>query len=361
MKKQSNISIFLTGSRFIPFDEPDAVYRFSHLVGELKKSGLNSSLNPESDWLISINHNMKDYQKFISNGGTPNRAILLRDEPISVFPAQFKSEVENLYSLVLTPGLRKELSGEFGFIPWPYESNANPNDPKTSDQKLIFEKLAKNKIDSFAEWSSRENQATIISANKVSAKKSNFYSFRRKIAHQSAELNLSIYGDLWNSSMLKKIRHRLAVLFFSIRTNGGFSIRSIYGNLHWRYESHGTVENKFETLLNSKFSIVLENSDTTISEKLFDAIIAGCVPIYFGPKLDSVGLPQNIAFQCKPDINSYSNLMKNLSSEEIEAVRQCGQKFIWGKDFKEIWSHEKVNSYMHNLILAQISNLNTIK
>jgi hypothetical protein len=356
MKKQLKCSVFVTGSRFIPFHEPSGIYRFSHLFNELKKSGLNLSHDPKSDWLISINHNKKEYQRFISNGGSANRAILLRDEPVSVFPMQFKNAIEKLYLLVLTPGLCKELSSQSFFIPWPYESNANPNKPEISDQFLIYENLSKNMIESMAEWNLRENYATVISANKVSSKKSIYYDLRRKIAHQSRELNVLVYGDLWNSGLLRKIRHRVAVLFFAVRNKSAFSIRSVYGNLHWRYNSHGPVENKFKTLLNSKFSIVLENSDTTISEKIFDAIIAGCVPVYFGPKLDSVGLPKDIAFECDPEINSFVNLMKDLSPQQIENVRISGQKFIRSRDFKEIWLQEKVNSYLHEVILLKMNS-----
>ena len=354
MKKPVNISICIAGSRHIPFDRPDQVYRFSQLLDSLRNSGYSLSTDPLSDWLISINHSKTAYRKFISAGGSAQRAILLRDEPVSVFPSQFETHVENLYSLVLTPGLTKYLSKKTYFIPWPYEINANPNTPKKTDSDVLAQIQANGFDVTLNEWTSRENHTVVISSNKVSPKKSVFHEFRRVLAHNAQELNIRIYGDLWGGNLKKKVNHRLGVLAFAIRSRSRISIRSIYGHLHWRYQSCGPVDNKFDVLLNSKMSIVLENSNSTVSEKIFDVILAGCVPIYVGPNLLSIELPDDIAIQCEPDIDSLSHLLKTLSDESIELMRQRGQNFIRSDKFKTVWSSEGVNSQLYNLIVQQI-------
>ena len=354
MKKPVNISICITGSRHIPFDRPDQVYRFSLLLDSLRNSGYSLSADPKSDWLISINHNKAAYRKFISAGGSAQRAILLRDEPVSVFPSQFENHVESLYSQVLTPGLSKELSRRTFFIPWPYEINANPNTPKKSDSDVLSQIQANGFGISLNEWALREHHIVVISSNKVSPKKSVFHDFRRVLAHNAQELNVKIYGDLWSDDLKKKINHRLGVLAFAIRNRSKISIRSIYGDLHWRYQSCGPIDNKFDVLLNSKMSIVLENSDSTVSEKLFDVIVAGCVPIYVGPSLLSIDLPDDIAIQCEPNIDSLTYILKTLSDESIELMRQRGQNFIRSDKFKTIWSSEGVNSHLYDLIVQQI-------
>ena len=320
----------------------------------MSRSGFRLNIDPKSDWLISVNHNQAEYQRFISNGGVASRAILLRDEPVSVFPAQFSSKIEKLYSLVLTPGLRKELSGKSFFIPWPYESNANPNTPKYSDLNMLSQQLLESSSTSLDKWLLRRNHIVVISSNKVSTKKSVFHEFRRMVGHEAEKLGLLIYGDLWSSSLKDKIKHRVGVLVFGLRSRSSISLVSIYGKLHWRYRSCGAVEDKFEVLLNSRISVVLENSDTTISEKLFDSIIAGCVPIYAGPKLSNVELPEDIALQCAPDIATLSNLINNTSKEQIEMVRQRGQNFIRSEEFKSNWSSEAVNKFLCSLILEHI-------
>lgn len=354
MKKPVNISICITGSRHIPFDRPDQVYRFSHLLNSLRNSGYSLSADPKSNWLISINHNKAAYRKFISAGGSAQRAILLRDEPVSVFPSQFETHVESLYSQVLTPGLSKELSRTTFFIPWPYEINANPNTPKKTDSDLLSQIQANGFGISLNEWALREHHIVVISSNKVSPKKSVFHDFRRVLAHNAQELNVKIYGDLWSDDLKKKINHRLGVLAFAIRNRSKISIRSIYGDLHWRYQSCGPIDNKFDVLLNSKMSIVLENSNSTVSEKLFDVIVAGCVPIYVGPSLLSIDLPDDIAIQCEPNIDSLTYILKTLSDESIELMRQRGQNFIRSDKFKTIWSSEGVNSHLYDLIVQQI-------
>lgn len=355
--EQTNISICIAGSRHVPFDRQDQVYRFSPLLDSLRKTGYLLSRDPKSDWLICINHNKTAYRKFISAGGSAQRAILLRDEPVSVFPSQFETHVENLYSLVLTPGLSKNLSRNNFFIPWPYEVNANPNTPSKTDSDVFSQIQAKNYSDTLNDWAAREKHIVIISSNKVSPKKSVFHEFRRAVAHNAHEFNAQIYGDLWSVGLKKKLIHRLGVLVFAIRNRSRISFRSIYGNLHWRYQSCGSVDNKFDVLLNSRMSIVLENSNSTVSEKIFDVIIAGCVPIYVGPKLSSIELPEDLAIQCEPDIDSLRNLLQNLSEERVEMVRQSGQDFIQSHGFKTIWSSEGVNSQLYNLILQQMKSI----
>ena len=356
MIKQTDISICIAGSRHIPFDRPDQVYRFSQLLDSLRKTGYLLSRDPKSDWLISINHNKTAYRKFISAGGSSQRAILLRDEPVSVFPSQFETHVENLYSLVLTPGLSKDLSRKTFFIPWPYEVNANPNTPSKTDSAVFTQIQTKGFDDTLNEWATRENHIVVISSNKVSPKKSVYHEFRRAVAHNAQEFNAQIYGDLWSGDLKKKFIHRLGVLIFAIRNRSSISFKSIYGNLHWRYQSCGSVDNKFDILLNSKMSIVLENSNSTVSEKIFDVIIAGCVPIYVGPKLLSIELPEDLAIQCEPDIDSLNHLLQTLSDEHVEIVRERGQDFIQSDTFKTIWSSEGVNSQLYNLILHQMKS-----
>jgi hypothetical protein len=312
---------------------------------------------PESDWLICINHNEVIYQDFIFAGGSADRAILLRDEPMSIFPSQFESRVEKLYSLVLTPGMTRELSGMDTFIPWPYESNANPNVPKKTDVDILQQVLSKSFPISQEVWNSRENEIVLISSNKVSPKKSLFHEFRRLVAHNAQTYNILVYGELWDANLKRKVVHRLAVLLFAIRNRSSVSIRSVYGNLHWKYKTYGAVDNKFDVLVRCKISIVLENSDTTISEKLFDSILAGCVPIYIGPKLSSVELPDNIALECEPKIDSLFLLLDSLSSEQLEHVRLKGQDFIQSDCFKHVWSSAAVNSSLSNLIRDHLERL----
>lgn len=66
----------------------------------------------------------------------------------------------------------------------------------------------------------------------------------------------------------------------------------------WRNNIGGAVENKHSWLQNYKFNICFENSSYPgyLTEKLFDAYNAGCIPIYWGDTSLRIGIEsaQNI-------------------------------------------------------------------
>ena len=53
-----------------------------------------------------------------------------------------------------------------------------------------------------------------------------------------------------------------------------------------------------------KFALVIENELSYMSEKLFDAFFAGCIPIYIGPDIAHYGIPKGLVIQCKPTVTS---------------------------------------------------------
>lgn len=82
----------------------------------------------------------------------------------------------------------------------------------------------------------------------------------------------------------------------------------------------GTVESKYETMKNYRFSISYENIKNTngyISEKIFDSFIAGCVPIYWGAKAVTDQIPKG-CFIDQREFDNYEELykfMKNMDEK----------------------------------------------
>lgn len=99
---------------------------------------------------------------------------------------------------------------------------------------------------------------TMITAKKKSNHPLSLYSAREKIIHffeQNAPENFDLYGHSWNTQEFPSYK--------------------------------GTTVSKIDTLKNYKFCICYENMRDTqgyITEKIFDVLIAGCVPIYYGAK-----------------------------------------------------------------------------
>ncbi len=81
-----------------------------------------------------------------------------------------------------------------------------------------------------------------------------------------------------------------------------------------------------DLIKNFTFVLILENTNAQgyVSEKIYDAFIAGCIPIYLGNNNDRVNIPTDMyidlhKFKTSRDLQ---NFLDSLSLEDIEAMRQ---------------------------------------
>lgn len=123
-------------------------------------------------------------------------------------------------------------------------------------------------------------------------------------------------------------------------------------------------EDKFNTLAKYRFTIIVENSriNNYVSEKIFDALLCGTIPIYFGaPNINNI-IPQNIFV----DISKFKSIEKlldyvtNMSEREIKIYQKNITKFINSKAYKDYSSKKltlKVRQEMKNLFVHRPTNL----
>ena len=302
------------------------------------------SLN-DATYLVAMNHNSTSYKRFIDNGGLVKNAVLIRVEPPAVHPSQYTSRIEKLYANILTPGLANFDSDAENFIGWPYEIHKNPSQP--SDTPLDLREFVKSEevINQFSltKWKGRKDKFHLIAANKVSPTNQSNYQLRRRIAFSSTPQTLDIYGPLWRSPLSTKIKHRLAVLKFGVKSRVRPSIVNIYGNLFKSYPAFlGTPEDKFSTSQNYRFALVVENSDTYASEKLIDAMLAGCICVYAGPSIEAAGFPPEIAIPYSGNVHQLDEVLTNLQDEEILGYLDVMKAFFTSQRFLDFWESDEV-------------------
>jgi len=100
-----------------------------------------------------------------------------------------------------------------------------------------------------------------------------------------------------------------------------------------------------------KFCICLENaiSDGYITEKIFDCFLAGCVPIYLGPKNIDEYIPRNTYI----DFSNFSNLdnlvkyLKHIPKNRYNKYLQAINLFLRDKETFDRWSRE---SFMKKIL-----------
>lgn len=307
-----------------------------------------------SKYFISFNHNKKSYREFIDSGGEAKNSVLVRLEPDAVFPAQFRKNINSKYGLIYTPGSTK-LSGREQFLPWPYNYVADPSHPTSSELTTLSDLLASNAFKerfTNASWQQKINKIVLIAANKVSPRHTSNYSQRRLFARKISSDLMHIYGPLWKGRLNEKIMHRLAVSFFSLKSGVLPNPISIYGGLHQKYKSAlGKIGNKHEILNKYRFSLVIENSNDYVSEKLIDVLISGAIPIYIGPSLVLANFPDKIAIQINhSEINRVNQILENIDDVEIRDIQETIYKFLTSENFLNKWKSENV----YNRISSEI-------
>jgi hypothetical protein len=329
--------------------------QFSDLVESLRSYDLIPAQSGQGQYLISVNHNPNAYKKFIRSGGSSKRAVLIMLEPSAVFPSQYKKRVQQKYSLVLAPGNAHYSPTGKSFIPWPYESIPNPLRPlhQNSDSISNAQHFFDPSFFNFENWVSRSKFLVMINANKVSPISIENYSLRRKVASTIPGDFLSVYGGLWNSSLTSRIKHRLGVAWFSIKSGVLPNLWHIYGNLLRHYpNAYGEVADKQVVLRNAKFSVVIENDSNYVSEKLFDSVINGCIPIYYGGELPTRDILKDLAIplDCEPQL--IIEKLESLSENEIRKYLKSMSDFVRSSEFVENWTKPRV----FQLIAKEIAN-----
>ncbi len=305
----------------------------------LKSRNIELTSDVRADYLLAIDHNESSFKQFLKRGGDPKKTILLRLEPPTVFPAQYRKSIEKKYANIFTPG--SILQASDNFIGWPYQKQADPNFPTLVDTWQRPESTFREFT--YVHWAKREITLSMIAANKVAPSSNENYALRRNFARSLNSLNFHLYGPLWNDSLRNKLKHRFSVAYFALRQGVIPNMNSIYGNLFFKYpRSLGTTVDKHEILLRSKFSLVIENSNTYVSEKIIDSMINGCIPVYFGPNLSDVNLPTEIAINYDGPINSLCNYLQEMSEEEIRYRLRAISIFLHSSSFKELWLEDSV-------------------
>ena len=120
----------------------------------------------------------------------------------------------------------------------------------------------------------------------------------------------------------------------------------------------GKIDSKINTLQNYKFSICYENAKDIpgyITEKIFDSLFAGCIPVYWGAPNITDFVPSNV-FIDKRNFKTYDELykyMKNMPNSEYTTYLENIKKFL-NSDKMYLFSAENFSKIIVENILKEI-------
>jgi hypothetical protein len=308
----SEVKLFVGGhNAFVPLiKDTDVSYR-----NYLKKSGFEIVSDiTVADAAVFIEMDDKELEKITWN--IP--VILIRNEPIVVWPKNYQKNLVQKVSKTIDVGQFNSLNKTF--VPWPQDWTQIVPNTLPDSQRL--------------------EKVVLINGNKIGFIRGELYSLRRKCVYKIQDLDL--YGAGWNIKIKRKILILAAEIVIAVRA--GFFPRPKSLRLWFRYPKNylGAPESKFDVLTKYKYSLVIENSDEYMSEKLFDAFIAGNIPIYVGPDVELFGIPRNLVFQAKPDFDSINQALDKAKNIDYEQWKKELDKWISSPEIKNLWSSTNV-------------------
>jgi hypothetical protein len=266
--------------------------------------------------------------------------ILLLSEPPAVMPQIYRKSGLSKFDLVIvfSPWQSKALN----ISNWVYMPIAIPEQTQTSSVERI-------------------HGIVMINDHKFSSVKTSLYGYRRKLILRLQEKNAPIFlfGPNWKMNRWMEIRKRLAAIRVARKNIPLMKLSEGLSELFDSYSSYqGHSANKYKTLSDFRFALVIENDIGSLSEKLFDAIFSRCIVFYLGPGLDALESLNHCIIKLPHDIPSaITVIQENLENppwqildyvkkftEDPNSMKFVSENVIAHSIVSQIGSHLKINT-----------------
>jgi hypothetical protein len=280
--------------------------------------------------LIDMDIDLLKYAHKSAVGQLP--IIFIRSEPIVVWPANYNSKAISLTSKLIDVGRHGGVSNSG--IPYPQKWHQN----------LEFREVV----------STRNEAVVLMNGNKLSFIKGEMYSTRRVCIFNLP--NLDLYGTGWDISFVRKLL--VFVAEFRLASKNRIwprlsnSRRWLKQPTNWK----GAPESKIETLSRYKYTLVIENSMDALTEKLFDALFARCIPVYVGPAVDKFQIPDSLVVQVEPNMISIKKGIEIASAIDYEEWKARVNTWLLQDEVFNKWSAENAYDVIANEVFKFLKN-----
>lgn len=244
-----------------------------------------------------------DYLYLYSKLKSTKKAVLIMQEPQTVFPKTYDVKYHQLFNRILTwDSSLIDNRRYFGF----HYPQVKPD----INYSCAYEE---------------KKYMTMICGNKSSFDKNELYSERKKLIRYFEKKNVEF--DLYGIGWLKENRKSYC----------------------------GIVDDKLSTLSKYKFSICFENMKSTngyITEKIFDCFFAGCIPIYYGAEdiLEYVPNGTFIDYRKFNSLDMMNDYLCNMGKAEYQEIQNNIKDYLNSDLYKGIFSIDAYVSCMVNAI-----------
>lgn len=280
----------------------------------------------EAEKVVSFNHDSHFIRLCKKQGVTPDRLVLVSLEPQAVLPQQYGHRVLAQYSTV--------------FI---------VRDDLVDDLKLFKTRYIQGQgIPRYVPEFTDRGYLSLINAHKYSYVRHELYSLRRQaIRHFEATDGFDLYGYGWGKPhrFTNRSDIREAARYGTI----GRFVRDVADSKRPFPAFRGPVDDKYATLARYKYSLCFENemSPGYITEKLFDCLVCGTVPVYLGAPNITDYVPEECFIDMRnfADFDDLDAFLRGQPQAMWDAFSRAGRDWVGGPAFHN-WRPPRVYADM---------------
>ncbi len=198
--------------------------------------------------------------------------------------------------------------------------------------------------------SDRKKLLCYVGGNILALSKKGSYKFRNKLVRGlSKNKKFSLYGRRWDQGVIP-IDFPLIAIINRIPLIKNLLIK-YYKKKYPTITNQGSIESKLDTINEYNFTLSIEpyiGEPKMLLEKIFDPMLSGSIPVYFGPK--DIDVPENI----------FIRIDKNIKPDELIAFLDSFSEDKIRKYRKRIYDYlisDKSNRFRYSYYAEQIVDI----
>ena len=253
-----------------------------------------------SSWIISFN-NYRDRRRLLDSV-EPSRRIGIVLEPRVTSPYTHRTVLNGDFAVVFAGSPLWFPESRASVFRWP---QAISGERIPSAQQFPYD-------------------VTALSGDKYSAIRGSLYGLRRQIGRELDRqgLRLAMFGHGWSDPPIRRWERAARACVKAAQEHIPPNVVLAAQAMNWHPRWHlGVASTKRQALSLAPVSLVIENSPDYVSEKLFDVLVHGVVPLYVGPPLEEFGIPSSLVVQCGMDPQQVVENVMGLDTELLESLR----------------------------------------
>ena len=186
---------------------------------------------------------------------------------------------------------------------------------------------------------SRIEAVVLIASNRCGASSLSNYALRRSCVASRESLPIIVVGQGWRDSWKSKVVIALKTALFSAVSFKSLPIRELVSYVTFKPQAIDGIHSKRDFLKSYRYSLVIENESTYVSEKLIEALLLGTKPIYIGPQIPESWVPSSLYLRSEPNMFAISDSIRRLKLEDFAAHLKSLDEWV-ASGSASLWSRK---------------------